>query len=308
MAARNPEKLTLPAGCRDYAARMPTLTARDGIELAYHVDGDGEPLVCVPGGPMRASSYFGDLGGLAVHCRVVRLDLRGTGDSTHDVDPETCRADRLTEDIEMLRKHLRVKRINVLGHSAGANVAVRYAEMYPQRISHLILSNPSPFAVGLETSMETRTAIVHMRRTEPWYYKAGDAFQRIAAGEATDEDWAAMAPFFYGTWDETAQAHYAADVTETNYELAEAFRADGAYQPDVTRAALATFDPPVLILAGEVDINSAPPVMAQYAGLFPNAELVVQPGAGHFPWLDDATAYTDALATFLKRPAPSILA
>jgi len=27
----------------------------DGTELAYHVQGEGAPLVCLPGGPMQAS-------------------------------------------------------------------------------------------------------------------------------------------------------------------------------------------------------------------------------------------------------------
>ena len=44
---------------------MPAFRACDGTELAYHVQGEGAPLVCVPGGPMRDSVYLGDLGGLA---------------------------------------------------------------------------------------------------------------------------------------------------------------------------------------------------------------------------------------------------
>ncbi|MER7498983.1 hypothetical protein AB0L05_07440 [Nonomuraea pusilla] len=43
---------------------MPIFSAPDGTALAYHLTGEGEPLVCVPGGPMRASAYLGDLGGL----------------------------------------------------------------------------------------------------------------------------------------------------------------------------------------------------------------------------------------------------
>ncbi|WP_391858972.1 hypothetical protein [Streptomyces rhizosphaerihabitans] len=39
--------------------------------------------------------------------------------------------------------------------------------------------------------------------------------------------------------------------------------------------------------------------MTEFAALFPHAELVVQPGAGHFPWLDDADAFVAATAAFL---------
>jgi pimeloyl-ACP methyl ester carboxylesterase len=40
--------------------------------------------------------------------------------------------------------------------------------------------------------------------------------------------------------------------------------------------------------------------MAEFAGLFPDATLVVQPGAGHFPWLDDPTRFTTTTAAFLR--------
>ena len=36
---------------------MPVFNAFDGTELAYHVVGAGEPLICLPGGPMRASAW-----------------------------------------------------------------------------------------------------------------------------------------------------------------------------------------------------------------------------------------------------------
>jgi len=55
----------------------------------------------------------------------------------------------------------------------------------------------------------------------------------------------------------------------------------------------------VLLLAGEVDVNTIPSVVAEFAELFPNAELVVQPEAGHFPWLDDADRFVATTATFL---------
>ncbi|MGW0584743.1 alpha/beta fold hydrolase, partial [Streptomyces sp. NPDC002920] len=49
---------------------MPTFTAPDGTGLAYHLRGEGAPLVVLPGGPMRASAYLGDLGGLTARRRL----------------------------------------------------------------------------------------------------------------------------------------------------------------------------------------------------------------------------------------------
>jgi pimeloyl-ACP methyl ester carboxylesterase len=41
--------------------------------------------------------------------------------------------------------------------------------------------------------------------------------------------------------------------------------------------------------------------MKEYAGLFPGAGLVVQNGAGHFPWRDDPKRFVTALAAFLDQ-------
>jgi pimeloyl-ACP methyl ester carboxylesterase len=40
-------------------------------------------------------------------------------------------------------------------------------------------------------------------------------------------------------------------------------------------------------------------VAVDAARLFPHAEVVVQPGAGHSPWLDDPAWFTSAVNTFL---------
>jgi pimeloyl-ACP methyl ester carboxylesterase len=55
----------------------------------------------------------------------------------------------------------------------------------------------------------------------------------------------------------------------------------------------------VLSLAGECDVGLAPRNAAGYAGLFEHAESAVQPGAGHFPRLDDPAWFTRTLAPFL---------
>ena len=82
------------------------------------------------------------------------------------------------------------------------------------------------------------------------------------------------------------------------------FGADGAFDPTSTRAALAGFDSPVLLLVGEVDINTVPQVAAQFAALFPNATFVVQPRAGHSPWLDDPSWFRSSVASFLDEGRP----
>ncbi|MGP3947230.1 alpha/beta fold hydrolase [Streptomyces sp. 7N604] len=77
-----------------------------------------------------------------------------------------------------------------------------------------------------------------------------------------------------------------------------------AFDPEAARAAIAAWDARVLVLAGEVDSGPLPRSAAAIAELFPEAELAVQPGAGHFPWLDDPRRFTRTVTTFLARGVP----
>ncbi|MDB1088024.1 alpha/beta hydrolase [Streptomyces sp. ACA25] len=288
---------------------MEFFTSYDGTKLAYHLAGDGPSVVCLPGGPMRAAAYLGDLGGLSAQHQLITLDLRGTGQSAQPEDPGTFRCDRLVDDVEALREHLGLDRMNLLGHSAGASLAALYTSRHPERVSRLALITPSVMAVGLTISGDDRLDTARSRRGKPWFPAAFAALEAIVAGKATPDSWRAIAPFHYGRWDEAARAHRADGDKQKNTEAATAFTADGAFDPGATRAALAQFASPVLLIAGDADPAAPPRAVAEFAELFPHAELVVQPRAGHFPWLDDADRFVTTSTAFLGGdhvPDPSL--
>lgn len=281
------------------------LHAPDGTRLAYHRVGSGTPLVCVPGGPLLSTDYLGDLGGLAADAGLVLADPRGTGGSAAPVDPATYRCDHLVDDLEALRVHLGLQRMRLLGHSAGANVVHRYVERHPDRVDVLVLVTPSTRAVGIEIADTARSEVARSRSGEPWYDAAAAALARIQAGEAADDDWSAIAPFTYGRWDDEVAAYDARMDAERDPAAAQAFGSAGAFDPPATTAALSGLDVPVLVVAGGVDVGNPPGAMAEVAGLFPRGELVVQAGAGHFPWIDDPAAFRSTVARFLARVTPS---
>lgn len=279
---------------------MPTFSARDGTALAYHRTGEGDPLICLPGGPMQASAYFDDLGGLSAHRSLVMLDLRGTGESAIPADPTSYRCDRQVEDVESLRRHLGLDRIDVLGHSAGASLAVQYAARFPGGIGRLALITPSPLVVGLEIADTDRREIAELRRGQPWFPEALAAFERIWAGDATASDWAAITPFIHGRWDAATRADVDRGASLKNKEAAAVYYSDGALTPEATRSALSRLDARVFLLVGEYDVSLPQKRAVEYAGLFPRAELTVQPGAGHSPWRDDPGRFVRTLAEFLR--------
>src|SRR5579859_6062107 len=120
-------------GCSGENRAMPTFASYDGTEIAYRLVGDGRPLVCLPGGPGRSTEYLADLGGLSGSRQLVLQDPRGVGLSADPADPATFRVDRLVDDVESLRVHLGLDRMDLLAHSAGSVLATLYAAAYPER-------------------------------------------------------------------------------------------------------------------------------------------------------------------------------
>lgn len=278
---------------------MGIFAADDGTMLAYEESGAGAPLVCLPGGPMQASEYLDDIGGLGAHRRLVRLDLRGTGSSAVPADASSYRVDRQVDDVEALRRRLGLARLQLLGHSAGAALAVQYAAAHPDRIERLVLVCPSPRSVGLEIPDAARRLIAQLRRGEPWFPDAFAAFERIWAGTGTEAEWEAVAPFFWGRWDAASQAAQAAIEGQQNAAAAEVFYAAGGIDGPATRAALGRLAAPVLVVAGEYDLALPPASARELAALFPHGEVVVQPGAAHTPWIDDPALFVPVVARFL---------
>jgi pimeloyl-ACP methyl ester carboxylesterase/GNAT superfamily N-acetyltransferase len=290
---------TLPLMRADVPATG-TFAAPDGTVLTYHLRGEGEPLLVLPGGPMRASEYLGDLGGLTAHRRLVLLDLRGSGESQLPADPGTYRCDRQVADVEALRAHLGLAGADLLTHSAGAALALLYTARYPERVRSLTLVAPSLQALGVEFTEEHRRQALAARAGEPWQPAAAAAMDAVFAGRAADEDWEALTPLAYGRWDAAAQAHAAADVRQRDEAAAGSYQNPAAFDPAATRAALAAFTGPVLLMAGELDGGPRPEVAAEAAGFFRHGRSVVQPGGGHFPWLDDRAWFSGTVGTFLR--------
>ncbi len=276
---------------------MQTFTSYDGTRLAYHERGEGEPLVVLPGGPMCASSYLGDLGGLSAHRRLILLDLRGTGDSATPEDPATYRCDFLVADVEALRAHLGLDRIDLLAHSAGGSLAMLYAARHPERVARLALIATTPWALDMPATPEHRLEAALLRENEPWFDEAIGPFRAWLDGTAGFDP--VFLPFFHGHWNDATRDHTARGEHETNEAAADVCMAPGAFDAPATRAALATCPARVLVLAGELDGGPRPDLARRLADVFPHAETAVQQGAAHYPWLDDPRRFVRRVAAFL---------
>lgn len=244
--------------------------------------------------------YLGELGGFSSSRTLILLHNRGTGASSLPADPATYRVDRLVEDIEALRQHLGLLRMDLLGHSASGGTCLLFAARHPRRLRHLVLIAPSLRVVGLQSDLEV-DSVLAQRAHEPWHRTAVAA---LRAEPTTPEEFEQYrrqaAPLLYGRWDPAAQAQAAAEPGQFAQAALDGFY--NGFQPDPTLPArLAELAAPTLLLAGEYDIWPTVAAVRQLAALLSNAELVTQPESGHFPWLDDPAAFVAAVEAFLTK-------
>lgn len=281
---------------------MPTFSSYDGTRLAYTETGSGPRLVCLPGGPGRASAYLEDLGGLTSERTLVLLDARATGHSEVPADPSSLRFDRLAEDVEALRIHLGEEQLDLLGHSAGTAVAQAYVAVHPERVRSLVLVTPPSHLQG--GTRDDVVAIREARAGEPWYADAAEAAKAIEDAPPSQRQalMRAVRPFYYGRWDDRTQAH-AASADRQMSRRAELGFGIGAEELDVAGmvASFARVQAPVLVVGGERDSATGVDAVHLVAGCFPQAETVVLPRAGHFPWVDEPDAFRAAVSAFLRR-------
>lgn len=270
----------------------------DGTRLAYHLLGAGPPLLCVPGGPGRASTYLRDLGGLSARHTLVQLDSRGSGLSAFPDDPATLSFDRLPADVEALRAELGGAPLPVLGHSAGALVALLHAARHPAGVTGLVLVTPSARLHGVPRA--DLDEIQAARAGEPWYAAAAAARDALAADpvEGRGELERLVRPFYYGRWDDAVAAHAHAAEREMSPRAARGFGA-AAVDRSALLTEVAAVRVPTLVVGGGRDGLAGVAGSRAVAQSVPGARLALLDGAGHFPWIDAAESFRAEVEGFL---------
>ena len=280
---------------------MSRFPSYDGTELAYREVGSGPRLVCLAGGPGRASAYLEDLGGLSATRTLVVLDTRATGHSEVPSDPSTLRFDRLADDVEALRLHLGEEQLDVLGHSAGCLIAMAWAAAHPERVRSLVLVTPSDRLQG--GAREDVPRIKASRSAEPWWADAAAADEALATASPAERGSLTRAtrPFFYGRWDSRTQAHAATADSQSSKRAELGFGA-GLDEVDIAgmRARLQALPAPALVIGGALDGLTGADSVGVVAAELPHADAVLLDGAGHFPWVDEPDAFRTPSTTWLS--------
>jgi len=122
-------------------ARVRRVTVSGGRSFEYVSQGKGPATLLVhPGGPGGTYHYLRALLKLAsTNLRVVLFNPRGVGHSWAPKRPSEYTIPNLAEDVEAIRRALKIEELHLLGYEAGGFVALEYAHRYPHSLTSLLL-------------------------------------------------------------------------------------------------------------------------------------------------------------------------
>jgi 3-oxoadipate enol-lactonase len=247
--------------------------------------GDGPPLFLFHSLLSDRASFDAIVPELAKSFRVIVVELPGFGRSQAVTGGLAAVADRMAEAV---RDAAGGEQAIVLGNGYGGFVALQMAIRHPDIAGRFILAD-----CGAAFSEPGREAFRNM------------AAASKANGLAAITD-VAMRRLF-------APAFQAAHAELMAERRAAFLRTD----PEVFRAAcdaLACLDlrpelskvkVPVLVLVGEHDEATPPPMSHELAGLLPQAHLEIIPGCAHVPQLQSPQLFLDVIGDFLPETKPA---
>lgn len=108
------------------------------ISLYYQEKGYGTPFVLLHGNSEDGSYFKYQIDYFSKNYRIIAVDTRGHGKSPRGNAPFTM--DQFAEDLNNLLKKSELSQVILLGFSDGANIAMKFAIKYPEKIKALILN------------------------------------------------------------------------------------------------------------------------------------------------------------------------
>ncbi|MCG7209748.1 alpha/beta fold hydrolase [Streptomyces arenae] len=259
---------------------MPQLEV-DGAVLAYDDegprDGTAAPLVFIHGWTADRHRWDHQTAHFAERRRVVRLDLRGHGEST---GAGVRTIGELAQDVTALLDHLEVDRFVPVGHSMGGMISQTLALAHPARVERMVLVN----SIGRMTYSRGRGLLMAASTLVPFKLFVAANIQRAFAPGYPRERIREYVRSSAGT---------PREVVMTLYGAMRAF--------DVLDRA-GEITAPTLMVHGYHDVQLPAGQMLRMAKAYPDAEVRII-DAGHELPVERPAELTAALDRFLTPAA-----
>lgn len=291
--------LLLLSGCRTLAPER-LLTMPDGAQLFVEMTRGSRAGTVIylhggPGGSIVDGGY--ELQELLPERNWVMYDQRGGGRSTRVEG--TITAAQHVEDLEELRRQLRIDRFALVGLSWGSGLAAMYAAKYPQHVERIVFLSPMPVA---KTPFDAERRAATSKYWEEHAARRDELTARMKNATGAELVQLCKERFALGI--------YRAYVHRPE-SLQRARRCDRPEQGGLARnntieslgdwdyrPLLRSLTMPALVIEGAqsvVPLSSA----REWAKTLPKGRLLLIDEAGHANWLDQPDVFREKVGAFL---------
>ncbi|MDE5717596.1 MAG: alpha/beta hydrolase [Lachnospiraceae bacterium] len=122
------------------------------MSLYYQEQGEGEPLFLLHGNGEDGTYFVNQLSFFSNRYRMIAVDTRGHGKSPRETAPLTM--EQFAVDLKKLMDRLQISGAVILGFSDGANIAMKFALKYPDRVKALILNGGNLNTKGVKRCIQ----------------------------------------------------------------------------------------------------------------------------------------------------------
>jgi pimeloyl-ACP methyl ester carboxylesterase len=288
------EGLSLPDDLRHHFVDV-----EDGGRIHVVERGQGPPLVLLHGIMLSSALWVHQLRDLALHHRVIAIDLRGHGQSLPGSTGSGIPI--LAADVAAVLEALAVEQAVVVGHSMGGMVALQMALDLPPaerrlRVAGLVLTSTTagPFA-----TLPGWTGVA--RVTGPVTAQALLVGERLGAKALPSRDlrwW--LVRLGFGADAPPAQVRFVEAMHRATPSRTLADLIPSVATFDLS-SRLGSLDVPVLVVVGSHDRLTAPRLARRLAAALPEAQLVELPRCGHMPMLERRHEFSRLLDEFTAK-------
>lgn len=274
----------------------------NGSKIFCRIIGSEEPLMIVHGGPGLAHDYlFESFQQLSYNYKLIFYDQRGCGRSEEFKEGQTATLETMVEDLEELRKELNLGKMNLVGQSWGAIIAINYILKYPQKVKKLILLEPAP---GSSEYIQQVQQTILKRLSKEELEQLTMLSQN--PGLRTDPDLfkefmnVRMKTYFYdSTFAKKKNFNYF--DTEKIQKFFASSTMFGTYLMNYNLYDnMKSIDCPTLIIHGDYDVIPTEAV-ERMGKEIKNAEIHIVKECGHFVHIEKPEFYFDTIRSFIKQ-------
>lgn len=211
---------------------------------------------------------------------------------------------QMAQNTKALLDHLGINRVDVIAHSMGGMLGVRFTLLFPQTVEKLVLENP----IGLE---DYRKLVPYVSLQQQYAAELGQTYDKMLDYQKT---------YYPGAWKPEFEIYVQdrASVLDTGEYPRDAWSSALTYEMIYEQPVVYELDEisrPTLLVIGQADRtvvgkNRLPPALRSVAGRYPElgrkahaaikgSTLVEIPDCGHIPHIQKPEQFRSAVVKFL---------